>query len=571
MKIVAPLNVFLSLTILMSTPSAFAAVDSAIGIEPDWSASATIDPEVFPNGRKNIYQWDQETFRSKVERGRNHALHYPVPVTGVLMPARPTLKILDAKPGEPIFAFMKSILSLSTEFQDFKGFWEWLGLTPPAKDSGEEYPMGVSKLNRYGATGITLSCAACHSSQLFGKPVFGMTNRFPRANLFFMHGKAAIEKITPNVFSLLTGANHSEKMMYADSRNHLHAIGAKKPITLGLDTSLAQVALSLAKRAPNENADRSDYDADHPRPNLLDHLVADSKPAVWWNAKYKTRWLSDGSILSGNPVFTNFLWNEIGRGVDLPELIEWLAVNPDIVQELTTAVFATEAPKWKDFLGEHTIDITRAKRGAEHYAQNCAKCHGEVTKAWDLSPFELEKEREHAVATGENAPTISDTIRLKYVEKVKDVGTDEGRRKGMKALAEGLNPLAFSKNFGIVIEEQPGYVAPPLEGIWARYPYFHNNSIPNLCALMMPPEQRPAVYHSGKAIDPDRDYDRDCVGYPLGEKTPSTWKQNTEHRFDTRLPGLSNSGHYERIFTKDGLERYSSEDKKDLIEFLKTL
>lgn len=540
-------------------------------IEPDWSAQATIDPSIFPNGRANIYQWDQVTFAEKLKKGQEHALHYPVQVTGILLPARPMLRVLGARPGDPLFALMKALFSFSSEFKDFQGFWDWLGLTPPAKDSGEQYPMGVSIISRSGADGFTLSCAACHSSSLFGKSILGMTNRFPRANLFFLHGQSALEKTSPGVFALTTGATHAEKEMYQDSADHIRSIGLKKPVALGLDTSLSQVALSLAKRAQTENAERTEYNATHPRPNLLDTLVADSKPAVWWNLKYKTHWLADGSVQSGNPVFTNFLWNEIGRGVDLPELTTWLANNNDIVQELTTAAFATEAPKWKDFFGEQTINVERAKHGGVLYAQNCVRCHGDFKKAWSLSPSEWEDLHQAAARGGPAMPAIIDTIHLSYLEKVKNVGTDAGRRLGMQALADGLNPLAFSKEHHVVIEVQDGYVAPPLEGIWARYPYLHNNSVPSLCALMTAPASRPSVYYSGKAIDQDRDYDQDCVGYPVGARVPDDWKKDPEHRFDTGVAGLSNAGHYEGIFTKDGVERYSAEDKRDLIEFLKTL
>lgn len=551
--------------------SAFAQINTSNGIEPDWSAQASIDPAQFPNGRSNIYQWDEKTFSQKIARGQQHALHYPVTVTGLLLPSRPSLKILDAKPGEPLFALMKTILSLSNEFQDFNGFWDWLGLTPPTKESGELYPMGVSIIKRNGVDGMTFSCAACHSSMLFGKPILGMTNRFPRANLFFMHGQQAMKKLTPGMFKIATGASKEEKAMYADAVDHIQSVGLKKPVALGLDTSLAQVALSLAKRSPTENAERTEKDSKNPRPNMLDTMVADSKPAVWWNVKYKTHWLSDGSVVSGNPVFTNFLWNEIGRGVDLPVLIDWLSENKEVVRELTTAVFATEAPKWRDFFGEHTINVERAKRGEAIYAQACSHCHGEYKKAWSLTPSEWEDLHEQAVKNNKAMPAVIDSIKLTYTEKVKDVGTDSGRRKGMKALAEALNPLAFSKKYGIVIEEQQGYVAPPLEGIWARYPYFHNNSIPNLCALMTPPLKRPVAYYSGKAINKERDYDSDCLGYPVAEKTPREWLKDSEHFYDTRLPGMSNGGHYERIFVKDGVERFSPEDKKDLLEFLKTI
>lgn len=237
-------------------------------------------------------------------------------------------------------------------------------------------------------------------------------------------------------------------------------------------------------------------------------------------------------------------------------------------------MFATEAPKWRDFLSESAIHIERAKRGRILFQENCAHCHGTYEKAWSITNPEL-RENESDPAPIKRA--ITDTIRVRYFSqaKIKDVGTDPGRRLGMRALREALNPLEFSKRFGIVIEEQAGYVAPPLEGIWARFPYFHNNSIPNLCALMTPPEQRPEVFYTGEVIDRERDFDQDCVGYPTGSKTPRAWriaKDSRDHRFDTSRPGLSNAGHYERIFRNpDRSERYTAEQKREMIEFLKTL
>ena len=563
----------LSLALLISCQSL--ALSSPLS--PDWSSTATIQP----SGRSNPYGWDEITLKDKVRAGKLHALNYPVAVTGLLIPARPALRMLDAKPGDPLFALLKTVLSLESDFTDFKGFWDWAGLHPfpDSEDSipfpnhvKPEYPMGVSLINRGKAQGLTLSCAACHSAEMFGKPILGMTNRFPRANLFFIHGQAGMKLVSPDLFAVMTKASADEKAMYASSKDKIKSVGLKRPEALGLDTSLAQVALSLAKRSQTPWAERNPEDARHPRDNLLNHQVADSKPAVWWNVKYKTHWLSDGSVLSGNPVFTNFLWNEIGRGADLPELVRWLGENSSIVEELTTAVFATEAPKWKDYLSESAIHIERAKQGEQIFIQNCAHCHGSYQKAWSLTESEFAKEK-----SIHPERSIIDTIQVSYFEKtkVKNVGTDPGRREGMRALAQALNPLAFSEQFNIVIEEQSGYVPPPLEGIWARYPYFHNNSIPNLCALMMKPEERPVQYYSAKAIDPNRDYDQDCVGYPTGSKTPTLWtqaKDSQEHLFDTQREGMSNLGHYERIFTNDdGSERYTPSQKQCLIEFLKTL
>ena len=156
------------------------------------------------------------------------------------------------------------------------------------------------------------------------------------------------------------------------TKQNLKAVGVKQPQVLGLDTSLAQVALSLAKREQNAYATKSRRAQRRPRRNALSKKIADSKPAVWWNLKYKTRWLSDGSIVSGNPIHTNFLWNEIGRGADLKELEKWMEENEKTIQELTVAAFATEAPRWTDFFDVKTIDLEKAKREESHFKKLCS-------------------------------------------------------------------------------------------------------------------------------------------------------------------------------------------------------
>src|SRR5690606_32227603 len=115
--------------------------------------------------------------------------------------------------------------------------------------------------------------------------------------------------------------------------------------------------------------------------NKLEKIPADSKPAVWWNLKYKTRWLLDGSVVSGNPIYTNILWNEIGRGADLKELEEWFANNQQTIDELTSYVFAAKAPLFNDFF-PNQIDIELAKKGEKLFLNNCSGCHGIYQKGW---------------------------------------------------------------------------------------------------------------------------------------------------------------------------------------------
>ncbi len=38
---------------------------------------------------------------------------------------------------------------------------------------------------------------------------------------------------------------------------------------------------------------------------------------------------------------------------------------------------------------------------------------------------------------------------------------------------------------------EPGYLAPPLYGIWATAPYLHNGSVPNLWEILKPSDRKP--------------------------------------------------------------------------------
>mgnify|MGYP002623443798 FL=1 len=146
------------------------------------------------------------------------------------------------------------------------------------------------------------------------------------------------------------------------------------------------------------------------------------------------------------------------------------------------------------------------------------------------------------------------------------------RYQGMQYFAQDLNRLKISKWMKTKVVPQKGYVPPPLVGIWARWPYLHNNSIPSLCALMPNTKDRPENYWAGPAIDENTDYDHECVGYPSEEKVPHAWRENPDYFYDTSKEGLSNQGHFYRIFThEDGTEKFTQDQKRDLIEFLKTL
>lgn len=546
---------------------------------PDWSATASLpggNEKMSPEHRANIYGYSQSVLTERIEDGKKHALFYPVTVSDLLIPYRPLKNFFETDPQDPVRRMIYDLTKMASPFKSMNEVYKWLGVhdypkapqvqapysLPTLTKEQQELPMGATLINTPDGVALTFGCAACHSSDLFGVKVLGLTNRFPRANELFRHGKNLSPYVNSFLFKDILQTTEGEREMLVRIKKTTKSVGVLEPQVLGLDTSLAQVALSLSRREKDSYATRSTRASTFPRKNWLDNHRADSKPAVWWNVKYKTRWLSDGSIISGNPVHTNFLWNEIGRGTDLKKLESWLVENQQTIDDLTAAVFAAKAPRYEAFFGNNSINIEMARRGEKHFIQSCQGCHGVYEKNWNQPDMQ-----------GMKPDQLVKNYKIWYHKKtpVKDVATDPGRYLGMKAFADDLNRLQISKTIGTVVEPQKGYVPPPLEGVWARYPYFHNNSVPNLCALLTPANKRPKTYWAGPAVNKETDFDQDCVGYPLAEKTPADWKKVKDYFYDTKKEGLSNSGHDDRIFIKDGVEIYSKEEKRELIEFLKTL
>ncbi|MFA6237771.1 MAG: hypothetical protein WC635_10625 [Bacteriovorax sp.] len=538
----------------------------------DWSENAII-----PKGtnRANIYNLDAQTLEKMKIEGYKHAMKYPVTVTGLLIPYQPMLNFFKTDFNNPL---KKLMLELSKEFVGFKNeteLYEWIGLSPfNSPDSTGIYKMpypngkkdqflvGAGLIETSEGKGLTFSCFACHANNLFGKTVMGLTNKRPQSNKFFHMARKVVPYIPNNIFKMGSSATDGEVLMFERAKKNLVSVGAKEPKALGLDTSLPQVALSLARRNEDDYATKNRFYEKFPRYNELQDHVADSKPLPWWNLKYKTHWLADGSIVAGNPILTNILWNEIGRGSDLRELEKWMQSNRKTIDELTVAAFATEAPRWTDFFPAETIHLDRAKRGQQIFANRCQKCHGEYQKAWNEPGADKLSDIE-----------ILATTNVIYHEQtpVKDVGTDNKRVEGIKAFADSLNSLSISKWMKTVVAPQSGYVPPPLVGIWSRYPYMHNNSIPTLCALLTKPELRPKTFIQGPSVNPETDFDKECVGYPVGDKIPKEWQKDTNAIYVAGRPGQDNGGHAKMIIGERGEELLSPSEKMDLIHFMKTL
>jgi mono/diheme cytochrome c family protein len=551
------------------TPLSFATAEGT-GASPDWSEGAKVPITGLPNR----YGLPASELDAYVRKGRGYAtFQYPIDVTGSWLPHRLMETVFAEDEGGPIEQLKASANPLS-KYKDLDDFEQWLGLSafPDCDGKGAQavpfpagqrpdYRMGSTRTTTADGDKITYSCAGCHASRLFGRSILGLQNRFSRANVGIDQARTTLQGLPVDLVRLLYPMTDGEARILTRLQEALSYVQTKKPVLRGLDTSLAQVALSLAKRAKDPYATREPALAKAPRPDRLTDSPADSKPGNWWVLKYKNRWLLDGSVVSGNPVYTNIIWNEIGRGTDLHELEGWLDANQKTVDELTAAVFAAEPVRFTEFFPAESIDIDAAKRGKQLFDGTCASCHGSYQKGWEL-PHAASLPLADRLATVE--------VRYHETTPVYDVGTDTLRLKGMASLVQ-LNDLAISKKSGVVIKEQTGYVPPPLVGIWARFPYFHNNSAPSLCAVLTKASERPATYYAGQPDDPKRDFDEACNGYPTGDQIPAAWKKDPEGLFDANVPGLGNQGHDEGVFLKDGVELFTPAQKRDIIEFLQTL
>ena len=108
-----------------------------------------------------------------------------------------------------------------------------------------------------------------------------------------------------------------------------------------------------------------------------------------------------------------------------------------------------------------------------------------------------------------------------------------------------------------------GYIAPPLDGIWAAAPYLHNGSVPSLTALL-DSQLRPRYWRHTE----ERVYDTETVGWQhetleTGKAGATTAAERTRI-YDTTLPGYSNSGH---TYSDD----LNQQQRRALLEYLKSL
>jgi len=261
---------------------------------------------------------------------------------------------------------------------------------------------------------------------------------------------------------------------------------------------------------------------DRPLPKMVHHDM-DAPP--WWHFKRKKMIYIDGFAEKGHRGLMQFMLVPQNG----PEKFRiWERDFRDVFEYISSI----EPPKYP-----YSIDAKLAERGRVAFNRICADCHG-TYGAGGIYP-------EKTVA-------------------IDEVKTDPVRLNALTPTHRDAYGQSWFTHFGKLknINEPTGYVAPPLDGIWASSPYIHNGSVPTLWHVLHP-TQRPVVWRRlGDAYDDQRVGPRIETFDELPSDVTEGW-QRREY-FGTRAFGKSAAGH-------DFPNALSEDEKRAVLEYLKTL
>lgn len=179
------------------------------------------------------------------------------------------------------------------------------------------------------------------------------------------------------------------------------------------------------------------------------------------------------------------------------------------------------------------IDQTLADEGKTIFENNCVVCHG-------------------SYGATESYPNL--------LVPAKVVGTDSLLAYSYSEFSDYLvwfNDGWFGQEpYGAALVNTGGYVATPLDGVWATAPYLHNASVPTLEDLLNS-THRPTYW---KRTFDDADYDFTKIGWNYTVETAAA----STDVYNTTISGYGNQGH---TFG----DKLNSDERAALIEYLKTL
>ncbi len=349
-------------------------------------------------------------------------------------------------------------------------------------------------------TGWAMNCLACHGGKVAGVAVPGLGNSHYAFQTLF-------QDVT------------KYRLARGDRLSSTDATGVMVPLGRSNGTTNAQV-FSVVLCAMRDDA--LAFRPGRPTPRFTNHDL-DAPPL--WNTHKKHHLYIDGYVAKSSRAIMQFLMVPANSNQDIQS---W---EPEF-QDVLAWIESLEPPKYP-----FAVNTALADQGRGAFEQHCARCHG-------------------VPGPGGEYPELTVDIEEVGTDPVRHTGMPIEHRLFMRSSWLGHNGQAN------IVEHPAGYVAPPLDGVWASAPYFHNGSVPTLWHVLHSTE-RPVVWQRS-----EDGYDQARVGLEIStfEALPAEAKRPEEKRryFDTSLAGKSAQGHT----FPDAL---SEAEKHAVLEYLKTL
>jgi cytochrome c5 len=366
----------------------------------------------------------------------------------------------------------------------------------------EGFPMGLRKAPILGRTGIGADCMLCHAGSINGKSYIGLGNSTLDIQALFEDLAKA------------DGLSGKLPFTFSNVRGTNEA-GGFGVYLLGFRKA------DLSLRGEWKNL------------GLHDDMCEDV-PAWWLMKKKQTIYHTGATDSRSVRTLMQFMMHPFTTPKDFEK-------HEPAFRDVQQYLLSIEPPKYP-----FAIDKTKATKGEAVFKENCAKCHGTYGEKWS------------------------------YPNKVialAEIGTDPNRHKGIEiGYGEDYSASWFGQEKGDwkfdskPFRQTAGYQAPPLDGIWATAPYFHNGSVPTLHGVLHS-KARPKLYTRSFKTG-EVDYDKEKVGWKVTElpDPPNDKLSPFEKRkiYDTSKPGRSNAGH---TYGDD----LTNEERSQVIEYLKTL
>lgn len=366
-----------------------------------------------------------------------------------------------------------------------------------------------------GETLVTGNCFSCHASWIQGELVLGLGDTYSDYTQSLPPG------ITLAGYALGGEAG-------AEWRRFMRRLGAIEPYiqtrVRGVNPADSVAAALFTFRDP-ETLSWSDTPRIEPPPE--EGIPLDVPP--WWRMRKKNAMFYTGA---GRGDHVRIMMTASTLCADTVEEAEAIEAYFDDVRAY---ILALEPPAWP-----FGVDETLASQGREVFEAQCSACHG-------------------TYGENESYPNL--------VVPIDVIGTDPMLTTGISQFSERYIDWFASSYYGERSRLVPtrGYMAPPLDGIWATAPYLHNGSVPDLVTLL--DSGRRPTYWSRVSFN-SYDYDPSTLGWLYTEQPVGHAEIEDERArarvYDTTLPGYSNAGH---TFG----DVLSEEERRAVIEYVKTL